>query len=212
PLPHKVGEGAPPPEPARDSSLQMIAPGKVKRIGKGGSLDSRLAILHSIANIEQWAIDLAWDIIARFSTHRAALTAAPLPRTFFSDFVKVASDEAKHFLLVAERLVELGSRFGALPVHGGLWDSAVDTMGGVRERLAIVHMVHEARGLDVNPQTIARFERAGDLDSAERLKIIHNDEITHVACGQKWFTWETSQNQVDRYKAFHEIVGKYFRG
>ena len=36
------------------------------RQGKGGSPESRVAILHSLAHIESWAIDLSWDIIARF--------------------------------------------------------------------------------------------------------------------------------------------------
>lgn len=50
--------------------------------------------MHSLANIEQWAIDLSWDVIARFSTFRLS-TGEPLPRQFFDDFVKVAGDEAK---------------------------------------------------------------------------------------------------------------------
>lgn len=55
---------------------------------------SRIALLHSLANIEQWAIDLSWDVIARFSTFRLS-NGEPLPRQFFDDFVKVAGDEAK---------------------------------------------------------------------------------------------------------------------
>ena len=54
---------------------------------------SRIATLHSLANIEQWAIDLSWDVIARFGDTR--LNGKPLPRDFFCDFVKVAGDEAK---------------------------------------------------------------------------------------------------------------------
>jgi uncharacterized ferritin-like protein (DUF455 family) len=51
-------------------------------------------LLHSLANIEQWAIDLSWDIISRFCT-----TIFPdetqLPIEFYNDFIKVACDEAK---------------------------------------------------------------------------------------------------------------------
>jgi uncharacterized ferritin-like protein (DUF455 family) len=32
-----------------------------------------------------------------------------MPRDFFTDFVKVAQDEGRHFTLLAERLEELGS-------------------------------------------------------------------------------------------------------
>jgi uncharacterized ferritin-like protein (DUF455 family) len=51
----------------------------------------------------------------------------------------------KHFNLLEKRLNELGSFFGALPVHNGLWESATVTKENFLSRLAIVHMVHEAR-------------------------------------------------------------------
>jgi len=55
----------------------------------------------------------------------------------------------------------MGSYYGALTVHAGLWDSARETFDSLLARLAIIHLVHEARGLDVNPVTIARFKNAG---------------------------------------------------
>jgi uncharacterized ferritin-like protein (DUF455 family) len=58
------------------------------------------AILHSLTHIESWAVDLAWDIIARFGQH----SAYELPRLFFDDFVAVATDECRHFALLAARL------------------------------------------------------------------------------------------------------------
>ena len=49
-----------------------------------------------MANIEQWAIDLSWDIIGRFS--KTLVGDRNLPSEFFGDFLKVADDEAKVFL------------------------------------------------------------------------------------------------------------------
>nr|XP_032809145.1 uncharacterized protein LOC116941911 isoform X2 [Petromyzon marinus] len=120
-----VGCWMPPDQPPRAADLAILEPGRIKR-GKGGTLGSRIALLHSLANIEQWAIDLSWDIIARFSDVRTP-DETPLPRQFFSDFVKVAGDEAKHFKLLETRIRALGSHFGALPVHNGLWQSARET-------------------------------------------------------------------------------------
>lgn len=48
-----------------------------------------------MANIEQWAIDLSWDIIARFSSATPEGSDEALPRGFFDDFVQVACEEAK---------------------------------------------------------------------------------------------------------------------
>jgi uncharacterized ferritin-like protein (DUF455 family) len=88
-----------------------------------------------------------------------------------------------------KRLIELNSNFGALPVHNGLWESATETKHSLLARLAIVHMVHEARGLDVHPQTRLRFLNQKDDESVKLLDILYEDEITHVAAGLKWFQY-----------------------
>ncbi|XP_063304856.1 uncharacterized protein HI_0077-like isoform X1 [Pelobates fuscus] len=205
-----IGQTLPPTQPSRKENLTIVQPGKIKR-GKGGTLASRIALLHSLANIEQWAIDLSWDIIARFAGFQLR-TGKMLPREFFSDFVKVAGDEAKHYRLLEKRLLELGSNFGALPVHNGLWQSAADTAHDLLARLAIVHMVHEARGLDVHPQTLQRFSAQGDECSVKVLEVIYTDEITHVAAGLKWFTYICTKEQKDCLSTFHELVPLYFKG
>ncbi|KAI8620020.1 hypothetical protein BC830DRAFT_1059739 [Chytriomyces sp. MP71] len=204
-----IGSGTPPDEPTRDNVLK-IEPSKGKRLGKGGSVASRIAILHSLASIEQWAIDLAFDIMARFATVTAA--SQPIPREFFDDFLKIANDEAKHYAYLVSRLEALGSHFGALPIHAGLWESADQTSGNLLARLAVVHMVHEARGLDVNPQTISRFEKAGDADSVVLLTEIHHDEVTHVAAGQRWFSWICEREGREKYTTFHSLVRENFKG
>lgn len=48
-------------------------------------------------------------------------------------------------MLLDKRLKELGSYFGALPIHNGLWESATVTKDDFLARLAVLHMVHEAR-------------------------------------------------------------------
>lgn len=59
-------------------------------------------------------------------------------------------------VLTQARLRELGSHYGALPAHAGLWESAAATAHSLPARLAIESCVHEARGLDMLPQTIGR--------------------------------------------------------
>lgn len=48
---------------------------------------SRVKLLHALANIEQWAIDLAWDIVVRFA--QTGSGKGKMPLAFFSDFCKV---------------------------------------------------------------------------------------------------------------------------
>jgi hypothetical protein len=45
----------PPPDIPPREQLEIVQPGKVTKRGKGGSVKSRIAILHALANIEQWA-------------------------------------------------------------------------------------------------------------------------------------------------------------
>ncbi|KAF8579145.1 DUF455-domain-containing protein [Ramaria rubella] len=198
---------APPAVPPRHAGLQTVDPGKVGKRGKAGSLKSRIAMLHALANIEQWAIDLAWDIIARFGPLNK-----DLPLQFFSDFTKVALDESKHFSLLSARLVSLSSFYGSHPIHAALWESATATSASLAARLAIIHLVHEARGLDVNPNTIAKFRVAGDAESVAVLEIIHLDEITHVTAGHRWFTWVCEREGYEPIPRFRAEVKLHFGG
>lgn len=212
--PMELGAGTvvPPNEPPREE-IQVLEPGAMPKAGKGGTLQSRIKMLHALANIEQWAIDLAIDICVRFATFQTdSPNTCQLPRTFFYDWLKVANDEAKHFSLLRARLEDLGSHFGALPVHHGLWDSAVLTAHDLRARISVIALVHEARGLDVNPLTIKRFGKAGDTESVDVLNIIHNDEITHVTTGHRWLTWICEQESSDPVQVFRSNVQRYFRG
>ncbi|PGG97302.1 hypothetical protein GX51_07397 [Blastomyces parvus] len=215
PTPMPLGRGtvAPPDQPPRQENLSEVRPWETRKPGRGGNLKSRIAMLHALANIELWAIDLAIDICVRFSTFQT--NTAPkkqLPRTFFYDFLKVAADEAKHFSLLRTRLEQLGSYFGALPVHHGLWLSATETAHDIRARISIIALVHEARGLDVNPMTIQKFRNAGDAESVATLEIIHNDEITHVTTGHRWLTWICEQEGTDAVQVFRENVRRHFKG
>ncbi|KAL3455949.1 hypothetical protein BJX64DRAFT_53439 [Aspergillus heterothallicus] len=204
-----------PPMPPREKLVE-VQPGKMQKPGRGGTLKSRIAMLHALANIELWAIDLAIDICVRFAEFQTNPTSTesekPLPRTFFHDWLKVANDEAKHFSLLRTRLEEMGSYFGALPVHHGLWESATRTAHDLRARISIIALVHEARGLDVNPMTIAKFRAAKDDESVQALEVIHNDEITHVTTGHRWLSWICQQEETDTVEVFRTNVRKYFIG
>ncbi|KAI1412796.1 DUF455-domain-containing protein [Hypoxylon sp. FL1857] len=216
--PMQIGAGTitPPQEPPRQD-LTQVKPGQMPKAGKGGNLKSRIMMLHALANIEQWAIDLAIDIMVRFASFQTTASGEdnipqPLPRTFFYDWLKVANDEAKHFSLLRARLEELGSHFGALPVHHGLWESATRTSHDLRARISVIALVHEARGLDVNPLTIEKFRNAEDDESVDVLNIIHNDEITHVTTGHRWLTWICQQEGTDPVQVFRSNVQKHFKG
>jgi len=170
-----------------------------------GSSAGRLALLHALAHIELNAVDLAWDIVARFAD-------ADLPREFFDDWVGVAAEEAEHFTLLAGRLEALGSWYGALPAHDGLWEAAAATAHDLLARLAIVPLVLEARGLDVTPEMMLRLDRASDAESAAILDRIYRDEVGHVAVGVRWFQVLCGAQGLDPAVAYRDRVRRYFTG
>ena len=200
-----VGCSAPPPRPARPERPQLRPPKEMPKRRAFGSPAGRVALLHALAHIELNAIDLAWDIIARFSRE-------PLPRAFFDDWVGVAAQEAVHFELLAKRLANFGACYGDLPAHDGLWESAAVTADDLLARLAVVPLVLEARGLDVTPEMAATLERVGDRESAAVLRRIYCDEIGHVAVGVRWFDELCRARGLIPEETFRELVPRYFKG
>lgn len=200
-----VGRAVPPARPARPPRPLLRPPRDMKRRRNFGTEAGRMALLHALAHIELNAVDLAWDIIARFSGE-------DLPRRFFDDWQYVAAEEATHFALLADRLAALGASYGDLPAHDGLWEAAAATADDLLARLAIVPLVLEARGLDVTPDMTARLERAGDQDSAAILARIYRDEIGHVATGVRWFEFLCAMRRLDPWHTFRDRVRRHFTG
>jgi uncharacterized ferritin-like protein (DUF455 family) len=200
-----VGSSLPPARPARPEAPRLLPPNAMptRRLTRGTR--GRVTLLHALAHIELNAIDLAWDIIARF-------TATPMPAAFYADWVRVADEEALHFTLLADRLAELGAAYGDLPAHDGLWQSAERTADDLLARLAIVPMVLEARGLDVTPAMIDRLEAVEDSASAAILRRIHDDEIGHVASGRRWLDHLAAERGLSPKAAWQSLVDSRFPG
>jgi uncharacterized ferritin-like protein (DUF455 family) len=195
----------PPDRPARPERPQLLPARDMPKRRAGRGDKARIALLHALAHIELNAIDLAWDIIARFSDET-------LPDQFYNDWTIVAEEEAKHFMLLSDRLESLGAAYGDLPAHDGLWEAAETTAHDLLARLAIVPLVLEARGLDVTPRMIDRMKSFGDGETAAILTTIYEDEIGHVTVGKKWFDWLCTQRSLEPIVTWQALVHEHFRG
>ena len=202
--PITVGEASPPLHPSRPNTPELLSPRDVPR-RRPGSEAGRIALLHAVAHIELNAVDLHWDIIARFGH-------IDMPMGFYDDWVKSADEESKHFNLVCDCLEELGSHYGALPAHAGMWRAAEDTVDDLMGRLAVVPMVLEARGLDVTPGMIDIFRKAKVTRAVDALELIYSEEVSHVAYGSKWFHFLCGRENSDPKEVFHTLVRRYFHG
>ncbi len=196
-----IDAAAPPPEPiampGRPATPILVHPRELPKRGFGTPA-GRAAFIHSIAHIEFNAIDLAWDAVYRFRG---------LPDAYYADWVSVASDEARHFTMLRERLQQLGHGYGDFEAHNGLCEMAEKTADDGLARMALVPRVLEARGLDVTPGMIVKLRALGDDATADILGIILREEVAHVAAGSHWYRWHCSREGVDPLERFRELLG-----
>lgn len=159
--------------------------------------------LHAVAHIEFTAIHLALDAAYRFRS---------TPDAFRHDWLGVAIEETRHFQAVQNRMAMIGAHYGDYPAHRGLWELASETSERLLARMALIPRFMEARGLDVTPAMILKFERAGDSATVSVLDLILREEIGHVALGTRWYQWAAEQEGVASEDVYFELIGQYLNG
>lgn len=189
-------------QPGRPDKPVLVSPREVPR-RRLGSKEGQAAMLHAIAHIEFNAINLALDAVYRF---------LEMPNAFYTDWIKVAAEEVYHFGLVRQRLQDLGYDYGDFPAHNGLWELAQKTSHDLLVRMAMVPRVMEARGLDVTPGIIQKFQGIGDKDSIAVLEIILQDEVGHVEAGSRWFHFLCEQRKIDPETTYFSLIDEYLNG
>jgi uncharacterized ferritin-like protein (DUF455 family) len=162
--------------------------------------EGRALLLHAIAHIELNAIDLALDVVWRFSG---------MPDDFYRDWVRIAKEEAKHFLLLQKHLVSMGFDYGQFPAHNSLWDMAERTKGDILARIGLVPRTMEARGLDASPGVKNKLVSVGDHAAGRILDIILEDEIGHVAAGNRWYRYVCQQRGLDPVATYRNLIQQY---
>lgn len=169
--------------------VKITHPRKLRGV-KNADNDYNLAkLIHAVAHIEYSAIQLALDSAYRFSF---------LPREFYEGFLKIASDEMKHFSLLEQALNELGFKYGDFIAHDTLIAALKATANSLKYRMAVVHRGLEAKGLDANPFVQKKLENSShNLKSflKSTLNTILEDEITHVSAGDVWFKYAKNERE-----------------
>lgn len=201
-----IDRDAPPPAPirmpGRPERPRLVHPRDLPRRGFG-SREGRAAFIHAVAHIEFNAMDLAWDAVYRFRG---------MPDAFYADWVAVASDEARHFMMLRARLRDFGHDYGDFDAHNGLWEMAEKTAHDGLARMALVPRVLEARGLDVTPGMIVKLRSLGDAATADILEVILREEVAHVAAGSRWYRWHCERAGVEPRARFRELLREYASG
>ena len=185
--------------PGKPEKPELVAPLQLPKRSMR-TVEGRAALIHALAHIEFNAINLALDAIWRFDN---------MPENYYTDWLKVASEEAYHFSLLNTHLQTLGYEYGDFSGHNSLWEMVDRTKNDVLARMALVPRTMEARGLDATPSTRNKFAQVGDFKMAEILDIILHDEIGHVAIGNAWYNWLCTERNLEPIATFKSLCIEY---
>ena len=163
----------------------------------------RAVLLHAIAHIEFNAINLALDAVWRFDA---------MPSAYYLDWMRVASEEAKHFGLLRTHLQSMGHDYGDFPAHQGLWAMCEKTQHDPVARMALVPRTLEARGLDATPLIQAKLRQVGTPDALAAVDILDTilrEEVGHVAIGNHWYRWLCARSGLEPEAHYATLVKRY---
>lgn len=190
-------------EPSYNKICKTVPPQDVPKRSNLTAKEGQINLLHAIAHIEYSAIDLALDAAYRFQN---------MPEEYYADWLKVAEDEIRHFLLLEKLLQELSAEYGDIPVHDALFEASQKTQT-LLERMAVVPRYLEANGLDATPMILTKLRK---LPSSEILKkiittleLILDEEIDHVQKGDVWFKMACVRENMDE-SVYFDIIKKYY--
>ncbi len=190
-------------KPSYASVCKIIPPQNVPKRSNLTTKNGQIILLHAIIHIEYSAIDLALDAVYRFRN---------LPKKYYDDWLKVADDEIRHFLMLKELLNELGANYGDVDVHNSLFEASQKTQTLI-ERMAVVPRYLEANGLDATPMILTKLKKLPKNDMIEKiivkLNIILEEEIDHVKKGDIWFNYACEKDAVSN-DIYFEIIDKYY--
>lgn len=183
-------------EPARSDDLKFAPRRMAASMPKPGAFKDvvrRATAHHIFANHELQAL----EVMAR-----VALFFPDAPTDFRIGLCKIMQDEQRHTRMHAERAAMLGVEFGSLLVNSYIWKKSLE-FKSVLDYIATLPLVFEGCNLDHTLEFASFFEAVGDDRSAALMKVIHRDEIEHVAFGMKWLRTLKPAGQSD-WDAFCE--------
>ena len=187
------------PVPGRPERPELVPP---RLVGRRSMItpEGRAMLVHALAHIEFNAMNLALDALWRFPD---------LPAEYYTDWLRVAKEEATHFAMLQAHLQVLGHTYGDFPGHDSLWEMVDKTRGDVLARMALVPRTLEARGLDAIPPLRAKLAQAGDMAAAAILDIILRDEVGHVEIGNRWYNYLCQQRGLKPGSTYDELALRY---
>ncbi|WP_122893078.1 ferritin-like domain-containing protein [Arcobacter peruensis] len=191
--------------PSYEPFLEIVKPTSLPKIKNFNTDEGKKYLIHTVLHIEYSAIDLALDAALRFKN---------MPLKYYQDWLEVASDEIRHFLMLEDLLAQLDGKYGDFPVHKNLFEALQDTPTFLR-RMAAVPRYLEANGLDQNPKIMEKLKSNNDPFNRKILKVlgtILEEEVDHVTKGDVWYKYACDLENLPYDSTYLEIIEDVFPG
>ena len=185
-----------PDSPARELAIAFSDERiKFPGLNKIKTPEGRSIAIHSFANHELLAIEMMAAAILVYPHDLNDPASVRLKK----GLVSTIRDEQKHFKLYTSRLRDDGKKFGDYPLNDFFWRQ-MPRLKTMDSFLALMSMTFESANLDFALQYEDVFRKAGDIKTADILKIVSEDEITHVAFGAHWINqWKEDKTLWEYY-------------
>ncbi|MCO4754306.1 MAG: DUF455 family protein [Bacteriovoracaceae bacterium] len=179
--------------PGRDKGIELSE--QQMRFPKGHfHIDEKKAqALHSFANHELLAVEMMAAALIIYPHHTDEL------KRFKLGIFHALQDEQKHFKLYTNRLNEVGYAFGDFPLNDFFWKQ-MHKLKTPAQFCAVMSLTFEAANLDFAHFYEKVFRELGDNKTANILKVVYEDEISHVQLGARY---------LDRWKEDKDLWSYY---
>lgn len=168
--------------PAREKKIKFSE--KQLKFPKKNSLsidEKKAQALNSFAGHELLAIEMMASAVLLYPHE----TEEEL--RFKKGVVSTLIDEQKHLKLYRNRMNELGFDFGDFPLNDFFWRQ-MEKLKTPSEYLAVMAMTFEAANLDFALYYESVFREVGDERTANIMKAVFEDEVSHVRLGVNYLT------------------------
>ncbi len=156
--------------------------------------EKRGLALHFFANHELLAIEMmAAALLVYPDTSRDMIQ-------FKKGLIKTIQDEQKHLKMYLARMKEFGVELGDFPLNDFFWRS-MEKCKTPSQFYSAMAMTFESANLDFAQFYEESFRAVEDFKTAEIMRIVLEDEISHVALGAHWLNqWRGNIDLWNYYK------------
>lgn len=171
--------------PARD--IEVLHP-KFHPNKKGlSTLEGQVRLLHDLASIELQAMEMGLRTLFEYPE---------ISETYKQELIEIVKGEARHLSLCLQGLEDLGSHWGAYPIHFALWN-ALSSEDTLIDRVLIVHRYLEGSGLDAGDYFLKRMQSVDAKILFPIVKTINDEEVGHVDFGSRFYRELCKEQRID---------------